>query len=271
MKIKINKATKQIDLWLKNLAKGNYEPIVHVWSGPKGTRRHCLRGFKAKRNHHFLSDGEYRNGIHQESLPSTIDYFEQFPLWDIERAIQIAGEMGVRYPVDKEGEAYIMSTDLLCREVCNQSNRMIKVARSYKPFEALRVESHHPRSVSRTLEKLEIERRYYAEMNINYELITNLDVSKTCALNLKTSRAAAWYAHEFKQHERSFNNLFVDVCAENPGCELKVNLERVMPRLGINYSDAYALFQWGVWTHQIPANLEVLINPFRPLELKSFV
>lgn len=228
-----------------------------------------MRGFKANHDHHFLSDGEYRNGIHQESLPTTIDFFEQFPLWDIARAIRIASEMGVRYPTDKNGEAYIMSTDLLCREIDEETNQLVKVARSYKPIDTLLHECKHPRSVARTFEKLEIERRYYEEMNIRFELITDMHISKNCAQNLKVNRASAWYREEFIQHEKRFMPTFLTACVENPGNELRVNLERLLPVLGVSYSDAFALFQWGIWTHQIPADLEVLINPFRPLALKD--
>ena len=80
MKVKINRANKIITAWLKLLSDGTYDPLIKVWSGPKGTRRHLLKGFKAKQNHHFLSDGEYRAGVYYESLPNVIDYFEQFPL-----------------------------------------------------------------------------------------------------------------------------------------------------------------------------------------------
>ena len=38
-----------------------------------------------------------------KSLPNVIDYFEQFPLWDIELAVRIAHEMNIRYPMDKGG------------------------------------------------------------------------------------------------------------------------------------------------------------------------
>ena len=131
MKIKINKARKIITTWLDLLAKGDYEPIIKVWSGPKGTRRHLFRGGKSHRSHHFLSDGEYRFGIYAESLSHTINYFELSPLYNIEKAIGIANEMGIRYPTDRDGEAYVMSTDFLCWEYDSELHKMVKIARSY--------------------------------------------------------------------------------------------------------------------------------------------
>jgi len=268
-RIKINKATKKINQWLDLLGKGVAEPIVKVWSGPKGTRRHLLRGFKSKRNHHFLSDGEYRAGIYHESLPLLIDFFEQFPLWDIERAIKIAHQMEVRYPQDKDGEAYIMSTDLFCREYDPVSKKVVKIARSYKPIDSLDFKSIHPVSLSRTWDKLEIERRYYEELGIAFELITDAHISKTCAHNLKSHRESVWYKDEFIEHEKRFIFTFMEYCMANEGDEVRVHLEKLKPKLALPTEDVTALFQWGIWTHQIPADLEVKINPFRPLVLKE--
>ncbi len=269
MRVKINKATGSIKKWIDFMAKGEFQPIIKVWSGPKGTRRHFFRGVKAGRNHHFLSDGEYRAGIYYESLPHIIDYFEQFPLWDIERAIKIANEMGGKYPQDSDGEAYIMSTDLLCREYDPIQRKVIQIARSYKPMDSLDFKSKHPISVHRTLFKLELERRYYEELGILYRLITDAHISKICAHNLKAHRESAKYKNEFIEHEERFLYEFVNLCLANESDEVKVNLEKLTSKLMLSYSDLYALFQWGIWTHQIPANLEVKINPYRPLILKE--
>ncbi len=269
MKVKINSATKILNTWLKLLAKGTYEPLIKVWSGPKGTRRHLLKGFNANRNHHFLSDGEYRSGIYFESLSNVIDYFEQFPLWDLERVVRIAHEMGIRYPMDKNGEAYVMSTDLLCREYDQKQQKIIMVARSYKPLDSLDFESKHPVSVNRTLAKLELERRYYEEQGIRFKLVTDAHISKNCAYNLKAHRASAWYKDEFIEHEVRFINAFMDALFADEYRTVREHLNVLKPKLGLCQEDLTALFQWGIWTHQIPADLEVKINPFRPLKMKE--
>ena len=263
MKIKINRAEKILFKWMRKINQGQYEPIIKVWSGPKSTRRHLLRGFKSERNHHFLSDGEYRTGIYYESLPKTINYFEQFPLWDMGRAIRIAHEMGIKYPQDKDREAYVMSTDLLCLELNPEEGGFRKVARSYKPLDSFLTK--HPVSISRTLDKLELERRYYEEEGISFELITDADISKRCASNLKACRQAAWYKDELIVHEEAFMHAFLEEWFTSPNEIIKVLLEKISRKLGISYSDCYGLFQWGIWTHQIPADLECPINPLRPL------
>ena len=269
MKVKINRANKIITAWLKLLSDGTYDPLIKVWSGPKGTRRHLLEGFKSKQNHHFLSDGEYRAGIYYESLPNVIDYFEQFPLWDIELAIRIAHEMKIRYPMDKNGEAYVMSTDLLCREYDPKLQKIVKVAYSYKPIDSFHFKSKHPVSINRTLAKLELERRYYLEKNIRFEIITDAHISKNCAHNLKAHRASAFYKDEFIEHEARFINGLIDSWFAHQDISVREHLEKLKPKLGLGYTDLMALFEWGIWTHQIPADLEIKINPFRPLLMRE--
>lgn len=267
MKIKINKAEKILLKWLGKLAKGQPEALIKVWSGPKGTRRHLFRGFKAQRNHHFLSDGEYRAGIYYESLPLIIEYFEQFPLWDIERAIRIAHEMDIKYPQDKEGEAYVLSTDLLCLEANPNTGEIRKVARSYKPMDTFFTK--HPVSITRTLQKLELERRYYEEEGVEFEIITDAHISKQCAFNLKACRQSVWFKDEFIAYEESFLSEFINILFSKPTEVSKVLLQQIGSKQSISYSDCFALFQWGIWTHQIPADLEYPINIFRPLILKE--
>ena len=269
MKVKINNATKIITVWLKLLANGTYDPLIKVWSGPKGTRRHFLKGFKSDRNHHFLSDGEYRAGIYYESLPNVIDYFEQFPLWDIELAVRIANDMNIRYPMDKDGEAYVMSTDLFCREYDPELKKIVKVAYTYKPLDSFDFNSKHPVSINRTLEKLELERRYYFEKNIRFEIVTDAHISKNCAHNLKAHRASAFYKDEFVEHEARFINSFMDLWFAQENTSIRDHLARLKPILGLGQEDLMALFQWSIWTHQIPADLEIKINPFRPLLMKE--
>ncbi|MCV2883431.1 hypothetical protein OE749_01805 [Aestuariibacter sp. AA17] len=101
MRIRLNKATSIIETWLNTLAKGQYEPLIKAWSGPKGTRRHFFSGIKTERRHHFLSDGEKRLGLVREAQPETVSFYEQYPLYDLELCIDLSVEMGiVHFPIN---------------------------------------------------------------------------------------------------------------------------------------------------------------------------
>ena len=269
MRIKLNKATSIIEAWLSKLAKGEYDPLIKVWSGPKITRRHFFSGIKSNRNHHFLSDGEKRLGLVREALPQTINYFEQYPLWDIDLCIQLSVEMGIKYPVDKNGEAYVLSTDLFCSEVDFKTGEVKQVARTYKPIASFLTESNHPVSITRTLQKLELEKRYYDKKGIPFHIETDVNISKAYADNLVWTRKSAEYRHEFIHHTEKFNYEFVDAIYGRPENVIVEQLEHVSRRMAISYSDAMALFQWGIWSHTIPADLEQSIHMFEPLTLKE--
>ena len=269
MRIKLNKAKKEIDKHLNELSKGHYVGQVQVWNSPKITRRHFFRGIKSGRNHHFLSDGEKRLGLVREALPETVNFFEQYPLWDIDRCIRISVEMGIKYPVDKDGEAYILSTDLFCLELDFKTKQVNKMARTYKPVASFLTETNQANSVTRTLQKLELERRYYEEVHIPFVIETDLNISKVYADNLVWARKSAEYREEFIKHEEKFIYAFTNAVYTHPEDCIKESLERVCIKQGIIYSDAMALFQWGIWTHKIPANLEHSIHVLEPLMLKE--
>ena len=269
MLLKFNKALKTLDKWHDALDKKQYEPLIKVWSGPKGTRRHLYKGAKSKRNHHFLSDGERRLGIIRDSLPETVNYFEQYPLWDLELCVRIAIDMGIKYPCDEEGEAYVLSTDFYCLETDLADNNLAtkEVARTYKTLDSLDREIKHPVSVTRTLQKLELERRYYEDKQIPFVLETDHNVSVNCAYNLKWSKGCLKYIHEIKHHQQPFFMAFVEMASLYFETPLQEVIQRVSHRLGLSYDDGFGLFQWGIWSHQLPIDLDIKIDVFKPVPL----
>lgn len=268
MRLKLNNASKTIDKWHNLLQKGQYQPLITVWSGPKGTRRHLYKGWKSKRKHHFLSDGERRLGILMDAKPETINFFEQYPLWDIKLCVDIAVEMGIKYPCDIDGEAYILSTDFMCFEMdaANPATPVIQVARTYKTIDSFDRDLKHPVSVTRTLQKLELEKRYYKEIGIKFVLETDASVSVEKAKNLKWAKGCLTYIHECVQHELAFNNTFIELAVRlvKP---LKNIIVMTAKRIGISQSDAHGLFQWGIWTQRLPVDLDKKIWMCRPVNL----
>lgn len=269
MLLKFNKAKKIIDQWQELIDKKQYEPLIKVWSGPKGTRRHLYKGVKSGREHHFLSDGERRLGIIRDSLPETVNYFEQYPLDDLLLCVEIAVEMGIKYPCDADGEAYVLSTDFMCLESdLSQSEPTInQVARTYKTLDSFDTQIKHPVSVTRTLQKLELERRYYAEKKIPFILETDADVSVNCADNLKWAKGCLSYIQDIIEHQTNFFFEFIKVATLYFESSLAEVIEKTCQKIGIDYSDGFGLFQWGVWSHQLPIDLDKKIKVFEPVPL----
>ncbi len=152
-----------------------YQPwltIQDVSSHGRSTRIHCR---KTKREHHLLSDNETAVFLLLDWSDAVTDIREQFPL-DRELTRRIAAEMGVAHPVDSHSRTdIVMTTDFLVdMRVGNETKLML---RSVKPSVEL--------EDNRTLEKQEIERRYWEIKGEDWGLITDTDLPEQRTKNLR--------------------------------------------------------------------------------------
>ncbi len=153
----------------------DYQPwltIQDVSSHGRSTRIHCR---KTQREHHLLSDNETAVFLLLDWSDIVTDIREQFPL-DRELTRRIATEMGVAHPVDPHSRTEIvMTTDFLVdMRVGNETKLML---RSVKPSAELEDD--------RTLEKQEIERRYWEIKGEDWGLITDTDLPEQRIKNLR--------------------------------------------------------------------------------------
>ncbi|MGU7859640.1 TnsA endonuclease N-terminal domain-containing protein, partial [Streptococcus suis] len=92
---------------------------------------------------------------------------EQYPLLPIEETIIIANELGIKHPTDlKSGEPIVMTTDFL---VTTRNNTEVKkFARTLKYKNEL--------MDKRVLEKFEIERVFWERQEVDWGIVTELEV-----------------------------------------------------------------------------------------------
>ena len=125
----------------------DYIPWLTVQEVPSSGRSHRIYSHKTGRVHHLLSDLELAVFLSLEWESSVLDIREQFPLLPSDTR-QIAIDSGIKHPVIR-GVDQVMSTDFL---VDCKDGPFEQFAIQVKPAAALQDE--------RTLEKLELERRY---------------------------------------------------------------------------------------------------------------
>jgi hypothetical protein len=107
------------------------------------------------------------------------DIREQFALLPREETIRIAKEMGVEHPKDPHTKTdIVMTTDLVLTECTSYSNQLKPISLKYD--EALKD--------MRTLEKLEIERRYWKNRNVQWYLFTEKDLESNIVRNVEWIR-----------------------------------------------------------------------------------
>jgi len=152
-----------------------YKPWITVHDlASRGVVSRVL-GMKTGRVHHLLSRNETAYFFILDASDKVVDIREQFPLLGVDETVRIAREAGIRHPRDpKSLYPYVLTSDFVITTV-----RGICV-RSVKEKEAL--------SDPRVREKLEIERRYWAERNTDWKIVTEDAIDFQKARNLEWLR-----------------------------------------------------------------------------------
>jgi hypothetical protein len=170
-----------------------YKPFWKVSDVPSHGRVHRVYCPLTEREHHFLSDNEYYAFLLQLWDNSVIDIREQFPLLDRRETLEIAARCGISHPVDRHsGCLLVNTTDLLVTRRTPQGTE--EIAYAVKDAEAV--------ADKRTLEKLEIERRYWERREVPWYLLTDREVKSTFTQDL------AWILdlHNLRRHETHYFN-----------------------------------------------------------------
>lgn len=173
---------KKFDKWIKE-GRGQgigseYKPWLTIQDVPSDGRATRTFGMTCQRMHHFMSDLERNSFYLFDWSDSVSDIREQFPLLPLEETLAIADELGLKHPTDpKTNEPVVMSTDFLL------TDNALEVAYAVKPASGLEDQ--------RTIEKLEIERRYWTKRNISWQLITDEDIPMNVVRNIE------WFYKEF--------------------------------------------------------------------------
>jgi len=152
-----------------------YKPWILIQDVPSAGRSTRLKGIKTNRQHEFLSDMERDYFYILEYSDEVIDIREQFPLLPLEDTIIIAKELGIEHPVDPQTkEPIVMTTDFLLTK--NNNGNKENVARTVKRLDDL--------MNKRTLEKFEIEKRYWQKRDVDWGIVTENEINKTLAQNI---------------------------------------------------------------------------------------
>lgn len=157
-----------------------YNPWVYTHDVPSKGRAWRTKGWKTERPHHLLSDLEHNYQLIKDWDPSVVDIREQYPLLPLEETLAIAEECNIRHPnvhhPTKRGVVIpvVMTTDFVL--TISEGINTYDQARTLKYAKDLESQ--------RTLEKLEIERRYWARRNIDWAIVTEHEISRVLAQNI---------------------------------------------------------------------------------------
>lgn len=189
--------TSKIEKWIKE-GRGSgvgadYKPWLNIQDVSSLGRSTRLKGIKTNRQHEFLSDLERNYFYLTEYSDFVVDIREQFPLLPLEETIVIADELGIKHPTDpKTQELVVMTTDFLL--TVDKGEGLVGLARTIKMKDELLKE--------RVIEKFEIERVYWERRQIDWGIVTELEIHKQMARNIS-------YIHDYYdiQQYDAFQNM----------------------------------------------------------------
>jgi hypothetical protein len=169
---------KKYERWVADgggAARGaQYTPYLSVRDVPSLGNVNRVLGWKTGRVHQFMSNLEFQFFLLLEWSDAVVDVNEQFPL-DLSETQSIAEQLGLKHPT------------LPVTQLPNVMTSDFKIAIARGLEQVCRVVSIKPSSqlTERTLQKLEIERRYWAKRNVQWNIMTERDIDQTRVRNIQ--------------------------------------------------------------------------------------
>jgi hypothetical protein len=239
-------------------AGAGYVPWLRVQDVPSMGRSHKIPGVKIDRIHHLLSDLERAYFLVCEFSEDVVDIREQYPLLPLESTQAIAQAIGVRYPRYKSTTIpLVMTTDFLL--TVKQPNGDFKsVARTIKYQQDL-----EGKDSVRTLEKLEVERRFWMSQGVDWGIVTEEMFTPDLIKNLGQLRRYAQLPRALMS--LSLHSDFLEILESSKAYPWSTSecLRKTATRLSIPYVEARDIFFNLIWRKMIQVDLSSA-----PLHLK---
>ena len=196
-------------------------------------------GLKTKRIHHFLSRNELYFFYLLEWSDSVLDIREQYPLMDVELAIDIAAGADIQYPKDNiSGFPYVLTCDFMITTPQGLKARTIKCSSEL--------------SNRRTIEKLEIERHYWEKVGINWALVTEREIPTEAAKNIEWLHASAIPSEDLQNP--MIQQEFLRQASRNiPVPQIAANIDK---GFGLPAGSGFRIFRYLLWTKQLQGGIE---------------
>lgn len=158
----------------------NYQPWTKTNEFSSIGRVSRVFGIKTQRIHHLQSDNQFRAFLIFEWCDKVIDIRESFPLVDFKKTVDDVDDLRFDKFTDKTSGVEMVLTTNFVLTVKNEMGNEVLYARSIKNQSEL--------SRSHTIERLEMERRYWNAKGIDWKIITNHQIPKQFAKNLEWVR-----------------------------------------------------------------------------------
>ncbi len=230
----------------------DYKPWLRVQDVPSHGRSRKVPGSKVDRTHHFLSDLEFAYFLTLEFSERVIDIREQYPILPVEEAMDIAVSLGIKYPTYPGTKVpYVLTTDFLITYLgddgsTHQAARTVKYTSELSPS----------RELERTLQKLELERCYWANKGVDWLVVTDDAIGSEIRHNLQWLRKGMRLERKLQDHD--LHLYFLDIVSQlnDTGRTFASIIRTASNAIHLNYNDGVVLFKHLVWNKSIRFDLQ---------------
>lgn len=255
MKRRFGVTEKIRDGWIKaGLGQGrgaHYQSFLRVRDVPSqglSVRLPGAREGNVVQEHNLLSGLEYRCFLLLKFQPLVRFIYDQYAMLPVRRGIDIANVVGLRHPKYPGSSTEIVITTDLVAELPDRSLWPFYV----KPSSEL--DPTNPDNAP-TLEKLLLERLFWADRGKDLYVLTELNTDAVKAANLEmlfppTLQPECDHLNIFIPE---FSAIFMEAWA--PDIPLRDLLGIAEQNFGLNGNNAFKLFAKAVWAHALPVDL----------------
>jgi TnsA endonuclease N terminal/TnsA endonuclease C terminal len=234
-----------------------YRPYLETHEVPSRGLATRTKSTQNGRVQHTLSQLE-TDWLHAfRAIPGLVDIREQFPL-NLEETVQIADRLEISHTTDpRTKERTVVTTDFLLN--FSKGCRETEIAVAIKPAADL--------GSARTLEKLEIERVYWAARKIPWRIITERELPRALVKNMKWIHT---HLDLVKSGEFSNDQIHrIRITMESDVMQGQRSLVQIAAacddRLGLKPGAALCVTRHLIGTGIWPVDLTVEIDPQQPL------
>lgn len=241
----------------------DYVPWTKINEFSSMGRATRIMGIKTKRIHHFHSDNQLRAFLIFEWSNKIIDIRECYPLLDLMETIDEKEDLSLDKFTDRvSGEKFVITTNFLL--TVKDENEGIKyLARAVKNISEL--------SKKITIEKIEIERRYWSAKNVDFKIITEKELNRNLCKNLQWVRETILDSSEVIPNREELSQQMYFYMFNNRNIISKNLLKDFDIRNELNKGTALYLFRYLVGIKKIEVDMTNIIDFNRKIgDLISF-
>lgn len=195
-----------------------YVPFIKVHEFSNKARAHRMRGRIIDRIYHLMSDLEFSFFIFIQQFDNVIDIKEQIPLLPLLSTVMIAKDLGIPHPPISKCDNQIMTSDFLV--TYNDEGRIKECVYCLKYSTDL--------NNKRTMDKLEIERVFWQQQCVEWNLITENSFDLRYYKNLMCIYSSSFWLDNpvnlsfFIENEEKVNRILTE--CQNKSLNIAINI-----------------------------------------------